>query len=516
MPDTEILTMTAALIRERIGSISDLPDEMGNTIANVYYRLCMELQRSSPEQVSPSPTKASDLLDTLTSNARQTAHLIAAARAVPEMVSGFREIDPFRQPNARKAALDLFLDLFKYNIPNAHKMVGLRRMIGRSCRKPNEIPGLNALISAQMTQSTPSLFQHQYHHQEFETIPLDNSEFHAHSASQQMAATKLQLFAFMARTKTGQRITGRACAENKAKAVNQIERAGYIPVNVSTVHGAFGEEIGVSLVEIQDDIPKKANDAQPSKQIDTTKTLSRRKSWATILDLYIAFVSASATSVFLSVFGTRTSVFSTDTGISFLYPMIAFLAPDLFFLTSKSATPGMYALGLRYKLINSNIWRFKDIISVTLPGRFILFRFHQYNERFVLTAHHKVGAWRIASIVTLAYAVLHFQNAVTQLYRGEIQDTPDIHTLVFGSIGIVVLLAIPFGLYLIFNMLTALSLFAARSPNSIMRRLCVLIKVFKWLAYALAFALLLGTTSRIPAEIFNIVIAFYAKSRGVY
>ena len=146
MPDKEILNLTASIIRKRLGSISDLSPEMANTIANVYYRLCLETQRSAPGRIPPSTTHKDNLLDSLTSHVQQTAELLASVKAIPEMVTGFRELDPVQQPNARKAALDLFLDMFKYNISNAHRKIGLRRMVERIFSHVDEIPNLASLF----------------------------------------------------------------------------------------------------------------------------------------------------------------------------------------------------------------------------------------------------------------------------------------------------------------------------------------------------------------------------------
>jgi hypothetical protein len=63
------------------------------------------------------------------------------------MISAFRQIDPVQQPSTWKDAVDFFLDLFKYDIPNAHQKIGLRRMIERRFRKVDEIPDLIDLMN---------------------------------------------------------------------------------------------------------------------------------------------------------------------------------------------------------------------------------------------------------------------------------------------------------------------------------------------------------------------------------
>jgi len=148
MFDSEILIFTANAIRKRLGSISDLPPEMANTIANVYYRLCLETQQATPGRLPQSVVGSGDLIGGLTSHVKHTAHLLASASALPEMVTGFRELDPVQQPNARRAALDLFLDMFKYNISNAHRKIGLRRMIERKFKQVDEIPNLAAKLDS--------------------------------------------------------------------------------------------------------------------------------------------------------------------------------------------------------------------------------------------------------------------------------------------------------------------------------------------------------------------------------
>ena len=80
-------------------------------------------------------------IETFTQN---VAGLTADLHAAPKMVAALCEIDKHEQPNAYKFCVDFLLDNLKYDIQNAHKKTGLRRMIERKVRKSKvqEIPNM--------------------------------------------------------------------------------------------------------------------------------------------------------------------------------------------------------------------------------------------------------------------------------------------------------------------------------------------------------------------------------------
>lgn len=142
------LTLCEVCIRAEMGRLDDLPPQVANTIANVYYRFFLMTAATVQRQPLPLPIRegTDDPIHALIAAGRAVAERKAAMKAIPEMVACLRELDPAQQPNAYRAAVDYFLDVFKYRIPDAHRKTGLRRMIERRFRKVDEIPGLVAAL----------------------------------------------------------------------------------------------------------------------------------------------------------------------------------------------------------------------------------------------------------------------------------------------------------------------------------------------------------------------------------
>jgi len=141
----EALERCRETIAAELGSIDDLPYELSNTIANVYYlhiRTLVEGQRpgSLPAQVK----EFGDLNMGMERFIEDTVWASNMRDAIPEMVGALREVDRLTQPNLYAALVDYLLDLLKYRIRDADKNTGVRRVIERWFRKKRvrEIGGL--------------------------------------------------------------------------------------------------------------------------------------------------------------------------------------------------------------------------------------------------------------------------------------------------------------------------------------------------------------------------------------
>lgn len=147
MIDKNVLAITEQTIRSVFGSVDDLSHEIANTIANIYYKyFLITLESTVPSTHPLSDSEDGDILDELVLYGEYATSLSTALQTIPKMIIAIRELDPILQPNSRKAAEDFFLDIFKYDISNAHQKIGLRRMIERKFKKVHEIPGLIDLM----------------------------------------------------------------------------------------------------------------------------------------------------------------------------------------------------------------------------------------------------------------------------------------------------------------------------------------------------------------------------------
>ncbi|MDM7987105.1 MAG: hypothetical protein QUS13_07225 [Smithella sp.] len=154
MPKKEVLQMCEIAIRKDLGSLDDIPHELANTVANVYYRYfnqefdVMKQGSKNPFWIPKQVKRQPDLLTGFTSFVEDTAKFTSDFKVAPKSIQGLREIDKRSQPNAYQFAVDYILDCLKYDIKDAHKKIGLRRMIERKFSKANkrEIPNLIDLL----------------------------------------------------------------------------------------------------------------------------------------------------------------------------------------------------------------------------------------------------------------------------------------------------------------------------------------------------------------------------------
>jgi hypothetical protein len=154
MPKKEVLDMCENAIRKDLGSLDDIPRELANTVANVYYRffnLAVDERKQAannpnwiPRQVKREP----DMSDGLTAFFEDTVRSKCDFESVAGFIKGLRGIDKRSKPNLYQFTVDFILDCLKYDIKDAHKKTGLRRMIERkfSKAKKRDIPNLIDLL----------------------------------------------------------------------------------------------------------------------------------------------------------------------------------------------------------------------------------------------------------------------------------------------------------------------------------------------------------------------------------
>lgn len=153
MPKMAVMEATENAIRSHLGSLDDLPKELANTVANIYYRYFefgMDMMARSEDNPGwlPRQVHQDGLLEGTQRFIHDSAKFMADVETIPDQINNLRQISRTTQPNLYGALVDLLLDCYKYEIPDAHKKIGLRRMIERKLRKDkvSEIPNLIDLL----------------------------------------------------------------------------------------------------------------------------------------------------------------------------------------------------------------------------------------------------------------------------------------------------------------------------------------------------------------------------------
>jgi hypothetical protein len=153
----EALNRARDAIYSLIPTFTHLPEDVKNTITNIYYEdslMKMELLQKNalPKQLREAKT----LLKGLQAFGEDTAFLHAALATIPEIVA---PISSLLQTGNRASedALNLFRDMFKYRIPDIDKKTGLRVKLERLIysKRVKEIPNLWMLMRPLFSYDTP-------------------------------------------------------------------------------------------------------------------------------------------------------------------------------------------------------------------------------------------------------------------------------------------------------------------------------------------------------------------------
>ena len=144
---TEALNRARQIIRRDFGDLSDLPEELRNTLANTYYKFChmsMELEGdyAFPDMIALS----GDLVKGTKAFIKETSLLQAGVQTLPKVVSAIRSI--IANDEDPELAIRVCLDIFKYRIPGVDKKSSLRVKLERPfyAAKVDEIPNLWRLL----------------------------------------------------------------------------------------------------------------------------------------------------------------------------------------------------------------------------------------------------------------------------------------------------------------------------------------------------------------------------------
>ena len=161
-------------LHTHLGSLMDLPEELRNTIASVYYEV--HWLRRGEGTVPPVnhllPRK--DPQKQLDAAMKQAILRTDQYRIIATLVEGIREANKDTQPNLYGTLVQLALDTLKWNIKNSFKKSELRRSLEKIGKKPvPEIPGVYKRMRQLSFEQEPSPFSHEDNDSEW--ITLDSS-----------------------------------------------------------------------------------------------------------------------------------------------------------------------------------------------------------------------------------------------------------------------------------------------------------------------------------------------------
>lgn len=146
--DKDVLLECRNAITISLGTLDDIPRVLANTIANIYYKFFYfkKALDGNPLTEGLLGTKDDDIFDKLEEFSADCNKVMAYIQVIPGCIESLREIDREKQPNTYSLLVNLFIDAWKYNIDNAPKKSGLRRLIERNFKKVEEIPNLLELL----------------------------------------------------------------------------------------------------------------------------------------------------------------------------------------------------------------------------------------------------------------------------------------------------------------------------------------------------------------------------------
>lgn len=139
------LRQAAEAIRMNLGDLSDLPLELANTYANIYYRAFAYEQHmrcgGRSRFLEPYMPESSNIFDVYTDNVKFQAETLAAFEHAQAVVQSLRQLR-IDEPELFSHAVTTVLDAIKYKIDNAGSKTPIRRALERKFKKVYEVPQL--------------------------------------------------------------------------------------------------------------------------------------------------------------------------------------------------------------------------------------------------------------------------------------------------------------------------------------------------------------------------------------
>lgn len=152
----DALELSAEYMKAECGNISDLPLELRNTVANVYYRFFASAAHYLNKENALKTLSIKELRNELVAKKdvpldsqepetdfKEIAKTIAACESLPVFLDELREIKKHKSLVEYKKAIEFIYDTFKYNIKDAKSKLLIHRVIERKFKTQlEELPGL--------------------------------------------------------------------------------------------------------------------------------------------------------------------------------------------------------------------------------------------------------------------------------------------------------------------------------------------------------------------------------------
>jgi hypothetical protein len=145
--DPEALKRAKEMVNRNLGGIADLEEELRNTVANTYYRICqldLEQEAGLPLRIGLE----GDLEKGWKKFCEEASLLTAGAKHLPELLEIIRDCQKKGNRIEYEKGKQGVLDMFKYRIPDLAKKSALRVSMERPfyAAKVDEIPNLWSLF----------------------------------------------------------------------------------------------------------------------------------------------------------------------------------------------------------------------------------------------------------------------------------------------------------------------------------------------------------------------------------
>jgi len=148
MIDNEILKKCKFMVEKDLGDLNDLPKELANTFVNFYYRVFELEKKLEGKSNSHLLDDNNDIIQSMKDFSFEFHFILEHFKRIPDYVYHLREIK-IKEPEGYEYIVNLYLDILKFRIDDAHNKSEIRRRLERLLhrKKVNEIPNLIQMLN---------------------------------------------------------------------------------------------------------------------------------------------------------------------------------------------------------------------------------------------------------------------------------------------------------------------------------------------------------------------------------
>jgi len=130
--DHELIDICRESITKNLTTLKYIPSELGNTIANIYYKLCL-LTKIDIRAASWFPDKE-DIVNNCISFIKSYNKLKTDIISIPDFIKWLREIDRYNEPELYNYSVEFVIDCLKYDIED----IGFKTLDERMKERDNK------------------------------------------------------------------------------------------------------------------------------------------------------------------------------------------------------------------------------------------------------------------------------------------------------------------------------------------------------------------------------------------